>query len=189
VGNYPFVATIGGIVPPLPVADGGTGQITAAAAFAGLAPLTTEGDLLYENATPAPARLAIGAANQVLGISGSLPAWVAAFYQLATTGNSGVALINGTQTILTWTAPSDGNLHIVCWALLQHVTSNETNGAVVTTITGKYTVGNGFAGGSTTGWYQSGGSACLNAGDTFQVNQSTALTGGAATVYGLLWGE
>lgn len=38
-------------------------------------PLTTKGDLLYEDATPAAARLAIGTSGQVLGVSSGLPAW------------------------------------------------------------------------------------------------------------------
>ena len=66
----------------LPVALGGTGQGTAAAAFAALAPLTTLGDLLYENSTPAPARLAGNTTSQVQFLSqtgtGSVsaaPAW------------------------------------------------------------------------------------------------------------------
>lgn len=40
------------------------------------APLTTKGDLLYENATPAPARLAIGTAGQALTVTtGGIPGW------------------------------------------------------------------------------------------------------------------
>lgn len=39
-------------------------------------PMTTAGDLIIENAVPAPARLAVGAAGQTLGVSGGLPAWV-----------------------------------------------------------------------------------------------------------------
>lgn len=38
-------------------------------------PLTTAGDLLYENATPAPDRLPIGLQNQVLTVNLGLPAW------------------------------------------------------------------------------------------------------------------
>jgi len=38
-------------------------------------PLTTKGDLIYENATPAPARLAIGTTGQVLTVASGLPAW------------------------------------------------------------------------------------------------------------------
>ena len=174
---------------PVSIANGGTGQATASAAFAALSPLTTAGDLTYENATPAPARLPIGSAGQMLGVSGGLPAWLAAYAQLVTTGNAGVALINGTQTILTWTAPNDGNLHIVNWALLQHVTTLEVGGAVVTTISGLYTQGNGFGGSSSVGYNASGGINVIPPGDTFQINQSTALTSGAAIVYGLIWGS
>ena len=38
-------------------------------------PLTTKGDLIYENALLAPARLAIGTTGQVLTVSGGLPVW------------------------------------------------------------------------------------------------------------------
>lgn len=57
------------------LANGGTGQTSAANAFIALAPLTTAGDLLYENASPAPARLAIGSTGNVLTVSGGLPTW------------------------------------------------------------------------------------------------------------------
>ena len=58
------------------IANGGTGQTSAAAAFVALSPLTTAGDIIYENATPAPARLAIGSTGQVLTVVSGLPAWV-----------------------------------------------------------------------------------------------------------------
>jgi hypothetical protein len=54
---------------------GGTGQNTANAAFAALSPLTTSGDIIYENATPTPARLPIGSNGQVLEVVAGLPAW------------------------------------------------------------------------------------------------------------------
>lgn len=50
-------------------------QATAGTA-ASLNVLTTAGDMLIENATPANARLPVGGAGELLGISGSLPAWV-----------------------------------------------------------------------------------------------------------------
>lgn len=59
----------------LAIANGGTGQATANAAFAALSPMTTAGDLIYENATPLPARLPIGSSGQVLTVSAGLPAW------------------------------------------------------------------------------------------------------------------
>lgn len=52
---------------------------SASTAFGNISPLTAKGDLIYENATPAPARLAIGTASgsagDFLGVSGGLPAW------------------------------------------------------------------------------------------------------------------
>src|ERR1700676_1053538 len=57
------------------LAHGGTGQTTAANAFIALSPLTTAGDIIYENAAPAPARLAIGTTGQILTVSGGLPIW------------------------------------------------------------------------------------------------------------------
>ncbi len=42
----------------------------------GQTPLTTGGDLLFVNSTPALARLPIGGTNQFLGISGGLPVWI-----------------------------------------------------------------------------------------------------------------
>jgi hypothetical protein len=54
---------------------GGTGQTSAAAAFAALSPLTTTGDLIYENLTPAPARLPIGLNGQILTVVTGLPMW------------------------------------------------------------------------------------------------------------------
>jgi hypothetical protein len=67
-GTITFAGTVN-------IAHGGTGQTTANAAFAALSPMTTAGDLIFENATPLPARLAIGTAGQVLTVSGGLPAW------------------------------------------------------------------------------------------------------------------
>jgi hypothetical protein len=57
------------------IADGGTGQSTANAAFDALSPMTTAGDIIYENSTPTAARLAIGSSNQVLTVSSGLPSW------------------------------------------------------------------------------------------------------------------
>lgn len=57
------------------IAGGGTGQTTANAAFAALSPLTTAGDIIYENNTPAPARLPIGSSSQYLSVVAGLPSW------------------------------------------------------------------------------------------------------------------
>jgi hypothetical protein len=50
---------------PLTIAQGGTGQVTASAAFTALSPLTTKGDLLASNGSSST-RLAVGTNGQVL---------------------------------------------------------------------------------------------------------------------------
>jgi hypothetical protein len=51
-------------------------------------PMTTAGDMIYENATPGPARLPIGSTNQVLTVVAGLPSWQNA----GATGVTSVAL-------------------------------------------------------------------------------------------------
>lgn len=58
-----------------PIANGGTGQTSAAAAFNALSPLTTAGDLLYGGTAGAGTRLALGTASQVLIGGSTAPAW------------------------------------------------------------------------------------------------------------------
>lgn len=62
-----------------PIEEGGTGQITATAAFDALAPTTTQGDLIYHNGTD-NVRLAKGTAGQQLTMNGgaTAPEWAAA---------------------------------------------------------------------------------------------------------------
>ncbi len=56
------------------IAGGGTGQTTANAGFAALAPLTTNGDLTIQ-AGGVPARLGIGTTGQLLTVVSGLPTW------------------------------------------------------------------------------------------------------------------
>lgn len=77
-------ANIGDVVGTgvVDIANGGTGQVTANAGFAALSPMTTLGDMIFENATPVPARLAgsISATKMFLtqtgnGAISAAPAW------------------------------------------------------------------------------------------------------------------
>lgn len=54
---------------------GGTGQTTKAAAFDALSPMSASGDVIYGGTSGTGTRLAIGSTNQVLTVSGGLPAW------------------------------------------------------------------------------------------------------------------
>ena len=60
----------------VPIASGGTGQITATAAFDALAPTTTAGDTMYYNGTDV-VRLGIGTAGQALVVNtgATAPEW------------------------------------------------------------------------------------------------------------------
>jgi len=66
-----------GVNGTLPVANGGTGQTTASAAFNALSPVTTTGDLIVGNGTNSATRLGIGSTGQVLTVSGGTATWAA----------------------------------------------------------------------------------------------------------------
>ncbi len=62
----------------LPIANGGTGQTTASAAFNALSPVTSTGDLIIGNGTNSAIRLAIGTNGYVLTSNGTTATWAAA---------------------------------------------------------------------------------------------------------------
>ena len=68
--------TISGLTAPMAIADGGTGQITKTAAFDGLSPLTSQGDVLTHDGTK-NVRLARGSAGKYLKMNsgGTMPEW------------------------------------------------------------------------------------------------------------------
>lgn len=70
VGTCASVALGADVTGTLPIANGGTGQTTATAAFDGLDPLTTAGDLLTHNGTNS-IRLALGGYGQSPWTDGS----------------------------------------------------------------------------------------------------------------------
>ena len=87
---------ISGTLPTttVPIANGGTGQTTATAAFDALAPTTTQGDVIYYNGTD-NVRLGIGTAGQALVVNSgaTAPEWGSAGI---TTGKSiAMAMIFG----------------------------------------------------------------------------------------------
>ena len=62
----------------LSIANGGTGQTTASAAFNALSPITTTGDIIIGNGTNSATRLPIGASAYVLTSNGTTATWAAA---------------------------------------------------------------------------------------------------------------
>jgi hypothetical protein len=77
----------------LPIANGGTGQTTAVAAFDGLAPTTTKGDLIVNDGTD-NVRLPVGVDNYVLTADSAQASGV----KWALASGSGATITNDTST-------------------------------------------------------------------------------------------
>lgn len=112
---------------------------------------------------------------------------------VATTGPDGMSLINGTQTILAWTAPDDGQIHRVKIFSYLHVATDEIGGDVKI-IPGdggfSWNAHNGSKGAGDFHILDGGpGDIVLLPGTSVSLEQTVALTGGAATVYAEMWGS
>lgn len=116
---------------------------------------------------------------------------------LATTDDSGFALQNGTPTILSWTAPDDGQLHRVTLYAVLNVTSTETGGQIQLDWYGPWSgsaayqlnIFNAEESATTHGSPPTiSQNLLIGPGTTVSLVQSSALTAGAATVYAEIWG-
>lgn len=83
--SWAQVSLTAGVTGTLPIANGGTANTTATAAFDALAPTTTRGDLVYRGAS-SNGRLAIGSNGKVLTSDGTDASW-----QTPVAGGSGTA--------------------------------------------------------------------------------------------------
>ena len=112
----------------------------------------------------------------------------------AATPVAGVALVNGTPNILTWTPPNDGKLHR--FTVFAVVT------ATVTMVGGDTDVGFTAPDGTVCGHSLIGGGATVGfdgnlspntwlceANTSVLVLQGSALTGGAAKIWAEIWGS
>jgi len=151
------------------IANGGTGQTSAAAAFAALSPMTTAGDIIYENATPTPARLPIGSTGQVLTVISGLPSWQPTSGTLTVTEDN-ITLASGdiTNQYVDLLHPAQGSSASVNSISLNVVGGPEQQKTV------DYTVSlTGGAGGVTritfSGDLATGGNAALVSGDILQI--------------------
>jgi hypothetical protein len=157
-------ADLAGSIPTWAIANGGTGQTTAGAAFNALSPITTTGDLILGNGTNSATRLAIGANGYLLSSNGTTASW-----QPAPAG--GVTTFAGGTTGLT--------------------PASATSGAI--SLAGTLVVSNGGTGATTlTGYVKGSGTSALTASSTIpntditglgtmstQNANSVAVTGGA----------
>ena len=76
-GNATTATTATNVSGTVAIANGGTGQTSAANAFNALSPITTAGDLILGNGTNSATRLAIGANTYLLTSNGTTASWQA----------------------------------------------------------------------------------------------------------------
>ena len=157
-------ADLAGAIPTWAIANGGTGQTTAGAAFNALSPITTTGDLILGNGTNSATRLGIGANGYLLSSNGTTASW-----QPAPAGG-----------VTTFDAGTTG-----------FTPSTATSGAI--SLAGTLVVSNGGTGATTlTGYVKGTGTSALTASSTIpntditglgtmstQNANSVAVTGGA----------
>ena len=114
----------------------------------------------------------------------------------ATTGPGGYALVNATASVIAWTAPADGQYHRAQVFASMLVSSAETGGLIQVQWTGP---GAGaaqfnqlFAANLAAGAAAVQGSSLLLViapGSTIRVQQSSALSVGAAVLNAEIWGS
>jgi len=75
--NQNTTGTASNVTGVVAIANGGTGQTTASAAFNALSPITSIGDLILGNGTNSATRLPIGSNNFVLTSNGTTATWAA----------------------------------------------------------------------------------------------------------------
>jgi hypothetical protein len=100
----------------LPIANGGTSQTTASAAFNALSPMTTQGDTIYGGASGSGTRLGIGTAGQVLTVNSgaTAPQWstlsgvAVTTFSTGTTGFTPSSATSGAVTLAGTLITSNG---------------------------------------------------------------------------------
>jgi hypothetical protein len=104
----------------LPIANGGTGATTKAAAFNALSPMTAAGDIIYGGTGGAGTVLAKGTDGQVLTLASGVPSW---------------ATPAGVTSVGTISASSTANGASITSGVLNLAPADGTNGGVVTNTT------------------------------------------------------
>jgi hypothetical protein len=96
--SYQQVSLTAGVTGTLPIANGGTGQTSASAAFNALSPITSTGDLILGNGANSATRLGIGANGTVLTSNGTTASWQAAAASVTTISFGTTGLTPATAT-------------------------------------------------------------------------------------------
>jgi hypothetical protein len=110
--------------------------------------------------------------------------------QAVSSAVAGYVLINGTGNILVYNVPNDGLVHTVNVATNMNVASLETGGQIqvlFTTPDGTAQTFQQHAAGLAAGLARVNTACLCKPGTTVTLQQSTALTAGAATLWGSMW--
>jgi len=154
--NQNTTGTASNVTGTVAIANGGSGQTTAGAAFNALSPVTSTGDLIIGNGTNSATRLGIGATNYVLTSNGTTATWAVATGSGATITNDTTTATNvyplfaaATSGSLTTAYTSNANLLYKPstgeFTALAHVSSNgiQVNSKTVSV---SYTIATGNSG-------------------------------------------
>jgi len=112
--NQNTTGTAANVTGTVAIANGGTGQTTASAAFNALSPITATGDLILGNGTNSATRLGIGANGYLLTSDGTTAAWAAApaagvtSFSAGTTGLTPATATTGAITLAGTLATTNG---------------------------------------------------------------------------------
>jgi len=175
-----------GVTGTLAVANGGTGQITASAAFNALSPITTTGDLIIGNGTNSATRLAIGTNGYVLTSNGTTASWAASTggvtsFSAGTTGLTPSSATTGAITLAGTLAVANGGTGVTASSGANSVALRDANANLTVN-----SVFEGFtsvaAAGTTTTLTAASSPTYLvtgSGGQTFQLPDATTLPAGA----------
>lgn len=175
-----------GVTGTLPIANGGTGQTTASAAFNALSPITTTGDLIIGNGTNSATRLAIGNNGYVLTSNGTTASWAASTggvtsFSAGSTGLTPSTATTGAITLAGTLAVANGGTGVTVSTGASSVALRDANANLTVN-----SVFEGFtsvaAAGTTTTLTASSAPTYLvtgSGGQTFQLPDATTLPAGA----------
>ena len=107
--SWSYVPLTTGVSGTLPIANGGTGQTTASAAFDGLSPITSVGDLIIGSGVNTATRLAIGLNSYLLTSNGTTATWAPAPASMVYPG-AGIANSTGTAWGTSYTTTGTGTV-------------------------------------------------------------------------------